>query len=121
MQFDPCEKYTDSALRPGDADRYPQRKVGEFIGFVASNDWVNEEYKHIVLDVHPRALDATAGQFFHLLCPTPDGAEVWMRRPMSVYRVDKPSLGRSGQARRDGPSSSSTRRKAAARAAWRCW
>jgi dihydroorotate dehydrogenase electron transfer subunit len=26
---------------------------------------------------------------FHLLCPSPDGAEVWMRRPMSVYRVDK--------------------------------
>jgi dihydroorotate dehydrogenase electron transfer subunit len=28
---------------------------------------------------------------FHLLCPSPDGAEVWMRRPMSVYRVDRPS------------------------------
>jgi dihydroorotate dehydrogenase electron transfer subunit len=26
---------------------------------------------------------------FHLLCPSPDGAEVWMRRPMSVYRVNK--------------------------------
>jgi dihydroorotate dehydrogenase electron transfer subunit len=28
---------------------------------------------------------------FHLLCPSPDGAEVWMRRPMSVYRVDRPN------------------------------
>jgi dihydroorotate dehydrogenase electron transfer subunit len=36
-------------------------------------------------------LDAYAGQMFHLLCPSPDGAEVWMRRPMSVYRVDKPN------------------------------
>jgi dihydroorotate dehydrogenase electron transfer subunit len=26
---------------------------------------------------------------FHLLCPSPDGAEVWMRRPMSVYRVNR--------------------------------
>jgi dihydroorotate dehydrogenase electron transfer subunit len=84
-----CEKYTDAGLRPGDADGYPDRLVGEFIGAVVRNDWVNEEYKHIVLKVHERALEAEAGQFFHLLCPTPDGAEVWMRRPMSIYRVDK--------------------------------
>lgn len=83
-----CDKYTDSALRPGDKDLYPGRVVGEFIGIVVSNDWVNKEYKHLVLSVHERALAAYAGQFFHLLCPTPDGAEVWMRRPMSVYRVD---------------------------------
>ena len=50
---------------------------------------VNEEYKHVVLKVHEHALKAYAGQMFHLLCPSPDGAEVWMRRPMSVYRVDK--------------------------------
>jgi dihydroorotate dehydrogenase electron transfer subunit len=63
--------------------------VGEFIGQVVANDWVNEEYKHLILKVHPHALTAYAGQMFHLLCPSPDGAEVWMRRPMSVYRVDK--------------------------------
>ena len=39
--------------------------------------------------VHEHALKAYAGQMFHLLCPSPDGAEVWMRRPMSVYRVDR--------------------------------
>ena len=39
--------------------------------------------------MHAHALKAYAGQMFHLLCPSPDGAEVWMRRPMSVYRVDK--------------------------------
>ena len=89
MSFAPCDKYTDSALRVGDKDGYPQRLVGEFMGEVVSNDWVNEEYKHIVLAVHARALDAYAGQFFHLLCPSPDGAEVWMRRPMSIYRIDK--------------------------------
>jgi dihydroorotate dehydrogenase electron transfer subunit len=88
MSFEACKKYTDSALRIGDTDPYPQRLVGEFIGIVRSNDWVNEEYKHLILGVHARALDAYAGQMFHLLCPSPDGAEVWMRRPMSVYRVN---------------------------------
>jgi dihydroorotate dehydrogenase electron transfer subunit len=82
-------KYTQSALRPGDEDKDPRRPVREFIGSVASNDWVNKEYRHIVLKVHANALRASAGQMFHILCPSPDGAEVWMRRPMSIYRVDK--------------------------------
>src|SRR5215203_7535241 len=89
MSFEPSDKYTDSALRIGDTDPYPQRVVGEFIGTVVSNEWVNEEYIHLILKVHPHALKAYAGQMFHLLCPSPDGAEVWMRRPMSVYRVDQ--------------------------------
>lgn len=89
MALESCRNYTTSALRVGDTDSYPQRLIGEFIGSVVANDWINEEYKHLVLEVHERALDAYAGQAFHLLCPSPDGAEVWMRRPMSVYRVDK--------------------------------
>jgi dihydroorotate dehydrogenase electron transfer subunit len=89
MSCDLNANYTNSALRIGDADAYPQRRVGEFIGTVVSNDWVNDEYKHLIVKVHPHALTAYAGQMFHLLCPSPDGAEVWMRRPMSVYRVDK--------------------------------
>jgi dihydroorotate dehydrogenase electron transfer subunit len=88
MPRDSTEKYTDSALRFGDTDPYPQRRVGEFIGTVIFNDQVNDEYKHIALKVHAHALTAGAGQMFHLLCPSPDGAEVWMRRPMSVYRID---------------------------------
>jgi dihydroorotate dehydrogenase electron transfer subunit len=89
MPADPNANYTNSALRIGDVDPYPQRLVGEFIATVVANTWVNDEYKHIVLKVHEHALKAYAGQMFHLLCPSPDGAEVWMRRPMSVYRVDK--------------------------------
>jgi dihydroorotate dehydrogenase electron transfer subunit len=89
MPLDANDNYTSSALRVGDVDHYPQRSVGEFIGIVVSNEWVNDEYKHLVLRVHEQALKAYAGQMFHLLCPSPDGAEVWMRRPMSVYRVDK--------------------------------
>jgi dihydroorotate dehydrogenase electron transfer subunit len=89
MACDSNDKYTHSALRAGDKDAYPEKQVGEFIGTVVSNEWVNKEYKQIIVTVHRRALKAYAGQMFHLLCPSPDGAEVWMRRPMSVYRVDK--------------------------------
>ncbi|AMN44900.1 dihydroorotate dehydrogenase electron transfer subunit [Rhodoplanes sp. Z2-YC6860] len=89
MALEASGKYTNSALRIGDVDPYAERKAGEFIGTVVSNASVNDEYKHVVLKVHPHALRAYAGQMFHLLCPSPDGAEVWMRRPMSVYRVDK--------------------------------
>ena len=89
MPLEPNDSYSNAALRVGDVDPYPQRRVGEFIGNVVSNAWVNDEYKHVVLKVHEQALKAYAGQMFHLLCPSPDGAEVWMRRPMSVYRVDK--------------------------------
>jgi dihydroorotate dehydrogenase electron transfer subunit len=91
MPSAPDSNYTNSALRVGDTDAYPERLVGEFIGDVVSNDWVNDEYKLIILKVHEHALKAYAGQMFHLLCPSPDGAEVWMRRPMSVYRVDRPA------------------------------
>jgi dihydroorotate dehydrogenase electron transfer subunit len=88
MPLDLNKNYTNAALRIGDVDPYPERLVGEFIGTVVSNNAVNDEYKHVILKVHPHALKAYAGQMFHLLCPSPDGAEVWMRRPMSVYRVD---------------------------------
>jgi dihydroorotate dehydrogenase electron transfer subunit len=89
MALERIDNYTNSALRVGDKDNYPDRLVGEFIGSVLSNAWVNDEYKHVVVKVHEHALKAYAGQMFHLLCPSPDGSEVWMRRPMSVYRVDK--------------------------------
>lgn len=89
MAVESSGKYTDSALRIGDTEPDPERPVGEYIGKVISNRWVNDEYKLLVLKVHRNALTVSAGQMFHLLCPSPDGAEVWMRRPMSIYRVDR--------------------------------
>jgi len=88
-QPDPNKNYTNAGLRIGDTDPLPDRPVREFISVIASNDWVNDEYKLMVVDVHERAMSAKGGQFFHLLCPSPDGAEVWMRRPMSIYRVNE--------------------------------
>src|SRR5215472_18426041 len=55
---------------------------------VISHDWVNDEYKHLVIAASPKALAVKPGQFFNLLCPSPDAGELWLRRPQSVYRID---------------------------------
>ena len=83
------DRYTAAPVRLGGPDPYGDRPAGEFICDVVSNEWVNDEYKLLVLIAPARALTAKAGQFFHLLCPSPDGAEMWMRRPMSIYRVEQ--------------------------------
>jgi dihydroorotate dehydrogenase electron transfer subunit len=56
---------------------------------VVANDWVNSEYKHLVVEASPKALSVTPGQFFNLLCPSPDVGELFFRRPQSVYRIDR--------------------------------
>lgn len=88
---DPNRNYTSAALKIGAPDPLPDRPAAEFISIVSTNDWVNDEYKLMVVDVHEKAMNAKGGQFFHLLCPSPDGAEVWMRRPMSIYRINEAS------------------------------
>jgi dihydroorotate dehydrogenase electron transfer subunit len=57
---------------------------------VISHEWVNAEYKHLVVEASPKALAVRPGQFFNLLCPSPDAGELWLRRPQSVYRIDRP-------------------------------
>lgn len=55
---------------------------------VVSNEWVNAEYKHLILKAPPIALAVLPGQFFHLACP-PSGTDApYLRRPMSLYRVN---------------------------------
>jgi dihydroorotate dehydrogenase electron transfer subunit len=56
---------------------------------VVSHSWVNSEYKHLVVEASPKALGASPGQFFNLLCPSPDAGELFFRRPQSVYRIDR--------------------------------
>jgi dihydroorotate dehydrogenase electron transfer subunit len=73
----------------GDAiDPTPHIQAEETLTRVVSNDWVNDEYKHLVVKASPKALTAKPGQFFNLLCPSPDDGDLWLRRPQSVYRVD---------------------------------
>src|SRR5215831_11822115 len=60
---------------------------------VVSHSWINSEYKHLVVDASPKALAVKPGQFFNLLCPSPDAGELWLRRPQSVYRIDRENRG----------------------------
>ena len=56
---------------------------------MVSHEWVNSEYKHLVVEASAKALAVKAGQFFNLLCPSPDAGDLWLRRPQSIYRVDR--------------------------------
>ncbi|HVA13088.1 MAG TPA: dihydroorotate dehydrogenase electron transfer subunit [Stellaceae bacterium] len=84
--------YATAPTVVGSADRVtPQYHcaVEETLCPVLSHAWVNDEYKHLVVRASPRALDASPGQFFQVLCPSPDQVEVWFRRPQSVYRINR--------------------------------
>src|SRR5438046_915164 len=61
----------------------------ESLAPIVSHDWVNSEYKHLIVEASPKALAVNPGQFFNLLCPSPDSGELWLRRPQSVYRIDR--------------------------------
>jgi dihydroorotate dehydrogenase electron transfer subunit len=67
----------------------PHIPAEESLAPVISHGWVNAEYKHLIVDASPKALAVKPGQFFNLLCPSPDEGELWLRRPQSVYRIDR--------------------------------
>lgn len=66
---------------------HPNTCVADVVAQVIGNDWVNSEYKLLVLCV-PRTCDAAAGQFFNIECPSSGDDKPYLRRPMSVYRSD---------------------------------
>lgn len=70
-----------------------QRTADDVVATVAAHEWVNREYKHLILDAPEPAPYAKAGQFFHLECPQTGSDKPFFRRPMSVYKAD----GRKGQ------------------------
>ena len=41
--------YTNAAIPVGGHDPHPDKPSGEFLTNVVSNDWVNDEYKLLVL------------------------------------------------------------------------
>jgi len=63
--------------------------IEELLTEVISHEWVNDEYKHLILAASPKALATQPGQFFNFLCPSPDDGDLWLRRPQSVYRIDQ--------------------------------
>jgi dihydroorotate dehydrogenase electron transfer subunit len=77
--------------KPGSGHSPPECPAEESLCPVVAHDWVNDEYKHLVVKASAKALAAQPGQFFQLLCPSPDAREVWFRRPQSVYRVARSS------------------------------
>jgi dihydroorotate dehydrogenase electron transfer subunit len=70
-------------------DLAPNIPAEECVTKVQSHVWVNSEYKHLVLSASPKALTAKPGQFFNILCPSPDDGDLWLRRPQSVFRIDR--------------------------------
>jgi len=90
----PNQVHASSAVVVGNAGTGhspSQCPVEETVCPVVAHEWVNDEYKHLVVKASPKALAATPGQFFHLLCPSPDEGELWFRRPQSIYRVARSS------------------------------
>src|SRR5438874_9681875 len=79
------------SARPVTAAHIPAQELPaeESLCPIVSHDWVNSEYKHLVVEASPKALAVKPGQFFKLLCPSPDVGELWLRRPQSVYRIDR--------------------------------
>ena len=64
----------------------PPKPVAENICTVVANDWVNDLYKHLILEAPATALTAQPGQFFHLLCPAADG-ETPATRPIAFSAI----------------------------------
>lgn len=75
-------------LAATDIGRPSDLPVKDTAARVVANDWVNAEYKHLVLLAGEPASKAEAGQFFHLLCPDNGWRRPFLRRPMSVYGTE---------------------------------
>ncbi|UUC50442.1 MULTISPECIES: dihydroorotate dehydrogenase electron transfer subunit [Pseudomonas] len=58
------------------------------LAVVISNEWVNDEYKRLVLQAGGAACKSLPGQFFNLLCPSEGENKPYFRRPMSTYKAD---------------------------------
>ena len=56
---------------------------------IVSNTPVNDEYWLMVVDAPAIALTAQPGQFFHLKCDAAHGLAPFLRRPMSIYDIDR--------------------------------
>lgn len=59
--------------------------VTEQVAQVVSNTPVNSEYRHMAVSLGPRSRVGSAGQFFHILCPSSLVGSPYLRRPMSIY------------------------------------
>jgi dihydroorotate dehydrogenase electron transfer subunit len=72
---------------PLDKTPWSASVVGES-ATVVSNASVNAEYRHLIVACSAASAAAVPGQFFQLLCPHTEGAQPFLRRPMSLYGAD---------------------------------
>lgn len=63
--------------------------IAENLCEVVSNEPINAEYRLLLVKAPQIAMTARAGQFFHLKCPQSGSDRPFLRRPMSVYRIDR--------------------------------
>src|SRR3984893_522464 len=89
MDYRPFASAPHVVGKSAPAPAAPHIPAEECLCPVVSHDWVNAEYKHLVVEASPKAQAVKPGQFFNLLCPSPDEGELWLRRPQSVYRIDR--------------------------------
>jgi len=82
----PMENATSSATTSPNTSPWP---ITETVCPVLRNEPINETYRHLVLDAPDGAAKAQPGQFFHFLCPTAGEHAPFLRRPMSIYRIDR--------------------------------
>lgn len=75
------------SLQAGTAVAEAEQGVADTPAVVVSNQPVNADYFHMILDAGPVAASARAGQFFNLACPATTRDLPYLRRPMSVYRA----------------------------------
>jgi len=62
--------------------------AADVVGVVVSHVWLNDQYRHLVLEAPDPASFAVAGQFFNLECPHTAEDKPFLRRPMSLFRAD---------------------------------
>jgi dihydroorotate dehydrogenase electron transfer subunit len=87
----PQHAFASHPVIAGDArsDLLPGIRAVYLLPEVISHDWVNPEYKHLIVKASDKALRTKPGQFFNILCPSPDDGDLWLRRPQSIYRIDR--------------------------------
>jgi len=55
---------------------------------VLKNTWVNDEYKHMIIETEVKASVVQPGQFFNLTCPPSGDDQPFFPRPMSTYKAN---------------------------------
>ena len=73
---------------PHDDVRIATAAPDDGTALILRNEWVNGDYKHMIVKASHAACQSQPGQFFNLLCPAEGSMAPFFRRPMSTYGAD---------------------------------